>query len=218
MSHGGRPPSLPPDVRDLLAKEDWAGISRRLAGYAAYRLRNVRFRTGLSDDVAKGWQADDIAAEAIYRVLSGQRKWNPKVPLEKFLRRVVYGLVRHLRSSMDNQLLTRHPHGDGAEELHDRAEHQAALHDLHGILPWQPDSPERGVIGPEDGSPADRLERLIAALKRSGDREAADEAEKMWGSGETRARYSSDGSEAGRMHTYNVMKRIRRAARRLERR
>ena len=146
MNHGGRPPSLPPDVRDLLEKADWPGISRRLTGYAAHKVRNVAWRTGLRVDLARAWQPYDIAAEAICRVLSGQRRWNPEVPLEKFLRRIVDGLVNHLKTSLDNQLLRRFPYGDGAEELHDRAEHHAARHDLHCVLPWQPRSPERGVI------------------------------------------------------------------------
>src|SRR5437867_1938932 len=102
MSHGGRPPSLPPHVRELPEKHDWEGISRRLTGYAAHKVRNVAWRTGLSGDLPKGWEAYEIAAEAIYRVLSGQRKWNPQVPLEKFLRRIVDGLVSHLKTSLDN--------------------------------------------------------------------------------------------------------------------
>jgi hypothetical protein len=104
-------------VKELL-NTDWKETGLRLAGYAAFRARNLAWRTGRSDSLAKGLMPDDIAAQAILSVISGERSWDPeKGPLLPFLKRVVDSLLNHLAESSDNRRV---------EPLF--SEHEEALH------------------------------------------------------------------------------------------
>jgi len=69
----------------------------KLAAYAAFRSRNLSWRTGSEVALAKGLMPEDIAAQAIASVIAGERKWEPqRGPLLPFLRRVVDSLLNHL--------------------------------------------------------------------------------------------------------------------------
>jgi hypothetical protein len=94
-------------VKELL-NNDWKETGIRLAGYAAFRARNLTWRTGCSEALAKGLMPDDIAAQAILSVISGERNWEPeRGPLLPFLKRVVDSLLNHLAESNDNRRVQR---------------------------------------------------------------------------------------------------------------
>jgi len=66
----------------------------KLAAYAAFRSRNLYWRTGSDVALAKGLMPEDIAARAIVSVIGGERKWEPeRGPLLPFLKRVVDSLL-----------------------------------------------------------------------------------------------------------------------------
>jgi hypothetical protein len=89
-------------VRELL-KVNWKETGIRLAGYAAFRARNLAWRTGSTEALARGMMPDDIAAQAILAVISGERNWEPdRGPLLPFLKRVVDSMLNHLAESQDN--------------------------------------------------------------------------------------------------------------------
>lgn len=116
MAKNGAPPVLVIErivrssldtIKELL-KIDWKETSIRLAGYASFRARNLGWRTGRTDALAKGLMPDDIAAQAILSVISGERAWEPdRGPLLPFLKRVVDSLMNHLAESNDNSRLER---------------------------------------------------------------------------------------------------------------
>jgi DNA-directed RNA polymerase specialized sigma24 family protein len=89
-----------------LVEADWKDIGVRLAGYASWKARNAAWRCGGSAVLAGGRTAEDIASEAILKVLAGDRGWDPdRGPLLPYLRRVVDSLLSHLALSADNRLV-----------------------------------------------------------------------------------------------------------------
>ena len=65
------------DVHRELADADWADIGIRLTAYASWKARTLRWRLG-RDALPAGKSAEDLAADAIVKVLSGERAWEPQ--------------------------------------------------------------------------------------------------------------------------------------------
>lgn len=109
-------------VKELLAI-DWKEVGIKLAGYAAFRARNLSWRTGSGVALAKGLMPDDVAAQAILSVISGDRTWEPeRGPLLPFLKRVVDSLLNHLAESSDNRRVEGIASSIDGIEAADRAE------------------------------------------------------------------------------------------------
>jgi DNA-directed RNA polymerase specialized sigma24 family protein len=125
------------DVQRELRRVDWADVGIRLTAYATWKARNLHWRTGRTDVLAGGKTPEDLASEAILKVLEGERAWDPnRGPLLPYLEGVVDSLMSHLAASLDNRLQ------ESWSESHDRAGE-----------------------GPVVGDPAERLERLRALLR-----------------------------------------------------
>ena len=62
------------DVVKELLRVDWAETGMKLAAYAAFRSRNLSWRTGSEVALAKGLMPEDIAAQAIASVIAGERE------------------------------------------------------------------------------------------------------------------------------------------------
>src|SRR5262249_12373637 len=151
------------DVVKELLRVDWGETGMKLAAYAAFRSRNLSWRTGSDVALAKGLMPDDIAAQAIVSVIGGERKWEPeRGPLMPFLKRVVDSLLHHLALSADNRRIERLFQDDTSPY---DAEHMAFRDGDQG--PW----PRR----PADFNVADsfefkcdadeRIEQLVEAAK-----------------------------------------------------
>jgi len=83
------------DVQRELADADWADIGIRLTAYASWKARTLRWRLG-REPLPPGRTAEDVAADAIVKVLSGERAWEPqRGPLLAYLRGVVDSLISH---------------------------------------------------------------------------------------------------------------------------
>src|SRR3954465_10070116 len=92
------------DVRREFDRVDWADIGVRLTAYATWKARNLRWRTGRPDALAGGKTPEDLAADAILKVLGGERAWDPgRGPLLRYLEGVVDSLLSHLAASADNR-------------------------------------------------------------------------------------------------------------------
>lgn len=95
-------------ARSRLREADWADIGIRLTAYAVWKARNYRWRTGEAAVLAAGNTPEDVARDAIVKVLDGTRAWDPaRGPLFPFLQRVVDSLMSHLAASSDNAVLER---------------------------------------------------------------------------------------------------------------
>ena len=125
------------DVQRELRRVDWADIGIRLTAYATWKARNLRWRTGRADVLAGGKTPEDLAAEAILKVLAGERAWDPaRGPLLPYLHGVVDSLMNHLAASPDNRI-------------------QETWSDAHGESAGQPESTT---------DPEERIDRLRDAL------------------------------------------------------
>ena len=128
--------------RSELLNADWRDIGIRLTAYASWKARNLQWRSGRTDSLAAGKTAEDLAADAILKVIEGTRVWDPgRVPLLTFLQRVVDSLVSHLSESADNRLQTSwrsnppdldaqpNPNHDSGHDAEGKIDHlRAALH------------------------------------------------------------------------------------------
>jgi DNA-directed RNA polymerase specialized sigma24 family protein len=81
-----------------LRDADWAELLPRLTAYATYRLWRVGWAEG-RDAAPATAQVQDVVNEAIDRCLTGDRKWNPAVNLETFLRGVVKSVISTAKKS-----------------------------------------------------------------------------------------------------------------------
>lgn len=205
-SEGGGGPSL--DVVKQLLRVDWRETGMKLAAYAAFRSRNLSWRTGSDVALAKGLMPDDIAAQAIVSVIGGERKWEPeRGPLLPFLKRVVDSLLNHLALSADNRRIERLSQNDRSPY---RAERIAFRNDDEGPSPRCP--AEFNVTDPSDSeSDADeRIERLVEAAKAAP--ELAEVLNAILDFDEARPRLIALRIGKPVNHVNNCLKRLRRLA------
>lgn len=130
------------ETRRRLREADWADLGIRLTAYATWKARNYRWRTRQVWALAAGKTPEDVAREAIAKVLDGTRAWQPhRGPLLPFLQGIVDSLMSHLAASADNAII---------EPLHD------AL--LDAVASREPD----------DAEGADLIDRLRRVLEQHG--------------------------------------------------
>jgi DNA-directed RNA polymerase specialized sigma24 family protein len=194
-----------------LQEADWKTIGIRLAAYARWKARNLRWRTGQTDELAKGKTPEDIAAEAIEKVLNGTRVWDPqaKPDLLEYLKGVVDSDLSHLAVSEDNVRQRRLWENEEGEELRDKAEFEALRHDLSGVVTQQPANPEDAAGGSDEDTEEKRIDQLFASV--SGDRELTEVLELML-EGETKPQGIAERLQTSVTDIYNRLKRIRRRA------
>jgi DNA-directed RNA polymerase specialized sigma24 family protein len=126
------------EIQRELQRVDWADVGVRLAAYATWKARNLQWRTGRTDILAGGKTPEDLAADAILKVLAGERAWDPsRGALLPYLEGVVDSLMNHLAASLDNRSQER----------------------------WS-DSHDVAADGPAAADAEDRIARLRAALRR----------------------------------------------------
>ena len=201
------------DVVKELLRVDWAETGMKLAAYAAFRSRNLSWRTGSEVALAKGLMPEDIAAQAIASVIAGERKWEPqRGPLLPFLRRVVDSLLNHLALSSDNRRIERLAQDEASSYGGERI----AFHD-GAAGPWP--------LGPEDFDAAgsseseydadERIDRLAEAAK--GTPELAEVLNAILEFNEARPRLIALRIGKPVNHVNNCLKRLRRLALKISR-
>ena len=123
---------MDPTVEQALRDVDWADIGVRLTGYAVWKARNLAWRLGRAELTLGARTPDDLAAEAILKVLSGERGWDPRRgPLLPYLQGVVDSLLSHAAEAPDvSRTLRVDPPAEAtpvaADEAEDRVEHLRA--------------------------------------------------------------------------------------------
>lgn len=100
-----------------MTEAEWDLILLRLGRYAIRVSRSLYWRTGSSEEIAGGETAASIVSEALKRVYSGERKWNPDTDpsIEKYLMDVIDSLLNHLAESADNTMFETLPEADPGE-------------------------------------------------------------------------------------------------------
>ncbi len=101
-----------------LSAVDWDQITLNLTDYALRKVRRLRWRTARADALPSGRTVEDLAHDAIAKVWSGERSWDPgtQPDLLHHLKGIVDSLVSHLVESPDHLLVRRFPEtGEGTE-------------------------------------------------------------------------------------------------------
>ena len=188
---------------------DWREIGIRLAGYTAFRARNLVWRTGSTEALAKGLMPGDIAAQAILSVISGERTWDPdRGPLLPFLKRVVDSLLNHLAESNDNRRVERLSLED-ADILPQEVTEYRRLSNDPPMIPRT--SPINAEVQSEPDDAADqKLQQLFAAAE--GKRELVEVLNAIIEFDEMRPRQVAIRIGKPVSHVNNCLKRLRRLA------
>ncbi len=93
---------MDPTVEQALRDADWADLGTRLTAYAVWKARNLAWRRGKGELALGARTPDDLAAEAILKVLSGERGWHPRRgALLPYLQGVVDSLLSHAAAAVD---------------------------------------------------------------------------------------------------------------------
>ena len=93
---------MDPTVEQALREVDWADLGVRLTAYAVWKARNLAWRHGRGELSLGARTPDDLAADAILKVLSGERGWDPRRgPLLPYLQGVVDSLLSHAAATPD---------------------------------------------------------------------------------------------------------------------
>jgi hypothetical protein len=197
--------------RQLGRGHDWRSIGVQLAAYASWKARNFRWRTGLDDALAQGSTPESVAAEAIAKVLGGERAWDAsRGPLLAHLKRVVDSLLFHLASSSDNRLQERLPDLRDDEQGVDRAEYAGGRHDVSGLMPGTLPDPENAVVERQESRAEARLAQLLLAVQHEPDLRAVLHAIVEHGDAKPAAIAARLGTQV--TDVYNRLKRLRRIA------
>ena len=93
---------MDPTVEQALREVDWADLGVRLTAYAVWKARNLAWRHGRGELSLGARTPDDLAADAILKVLAGERGWDPRRgPLLPYLQGVVDSLLSHAAAAPD---------------------------------------------------------------------------------------------------------------------
>ena len=113
-------------IFERLNAQDWENLSVRLERHAHWKVQRLGWVTGSGENpnLPKGMSAEDLAYQAIERVLTGTRSWNPdKEPdLFKLLCDVVDSLVSHLVNSEEHKERKNQVNGDFLYDYPDRGD------------------------------------------------------------------------------------------------
>jgi len=95
----------PPGVRDLLERHPWETTIPALVAYARGRIGYRSWGGQRGGSLPAGKEAEDVVYEAIEKVLSGRRSWDPeaKPDLVQFLKDVIESDVHHLAVGFENR-------------------------------------------------------------------------------------------------------------------
>jgi len=195
------------DPIEELLHIDWRETGIKLAGYAAFRARNLGWRTGSGAELAKGLMPDDIAAQAILSVVSGERKWDPeRGPLLPYLKLIVDSLLSHLAESHDNRNIERLL----PDDAHGPPEEQRKIWSEDDEIPASSATSLYGAEVDQDDTGARKIQRLIDAAQAKP--ELAEVLRAILDFDEARPRHIAVRIRKPVTHVNNCLKRLRRLA------
>jgi DNA-directed RNA polymerase specialized sigma24 family protein len=195
-----------------LHQVDWNTIGIQLAGYARWKARRLRWRSGRAEDLAKGKTPEDVAAEAIEKALNGTRALNLETneDLLNCLKSIVDSDINHLVQSADNLRQRPVSENQDGEELRDKMEFAAAHDNYNELISQQPSSPEDHLVHIDEQEAERRIDSLLKSL--AGEKDLMEVLEAML-EGEAKPKDIADRLKTSVFDINNRLKRIRRHAR-----
>jgi DNA-directed RNA polymerase specialized sigma24 family protein len=86
---------VPPNVRGLLEAHDWGETTGQLVVYTLRKARRLYWQGIRDGDMPEGKEAYDVVQDAIYQLISGERRWDPDIQPDLFA---------HLQGIIDSKL------------------------------------------------------------------------------------------------------------------
>lgn len=205
------PSKITPTDLAKLQQVDWKTIGIQLAGYARWKARRLRWRTGGAEDLAKGKTPEDIAAEAIEKALDGTRALNFETNNELLdcLKSIVDSDINHLAHSADNIRQGTGLQNQDGEELRDKMEFEAVRQNYNDLISQQPSDPGEQIIKSDEQEAEGRIDSLFKSLS---DEKALTEVLEAILEGETKPKDIAERLGASVSDINNRLKRIRRHA------
>jgi DNA-directed RNA polymerase specialized sigma24 family protein len=202
---------MTPAAFKKLQEADWKTIGIQLAAYARWKARNLHWRTGRTEDLAKGKTPEDVAVEAIEKALDGTRALNLEAhdDLLDCLKSIVDSDINHLVKSADNFRQRRPRENEDGEELHAKFEFEAAHHNYNELISQQPGDPGDHVAKLDEREAEGRIDRLLQTLA---DEKDLMEVLEVMLEGETKPKDIADRLKTSVSDINNRLKRIRRQA------
>ncbi len=194
-----------------LQQVDWKTIGIQLAGYARWKARRLHWRTGGSEDLAKGKTPEDIAAEAIEKALDGTRALNFETNNELLdcLKSIVDSDINHLAHSADNIRQRSGLQNQNGEELRDKIEFEAVRQNYNDLISQQPSDPGEQIVKSDEQEAERRIDSLFKSLS---DDKCLTEVLEAILEGETKPKDIADRLKTSVSDINNRLKRIRRHA------
>jgi hypothetical protein len=195
----------------ILQEADWKTIGIQLAAYARWKAGNLHWRTGRGGDLAKGKAPEDVAAEAIEKVLDGTRALNLQETddLLNCLKSVVDSDIYHLAKSADNVRQNRFRENQDGNELYDKMEFEAARHNYNDLISQQPVDPADHDAKLDEQQAEGRIDGLLESL--ADEKDLMEVLEVMF-EGETKPKDIAERLKASVSDINKRLKRIRRQA------
>lgn len=103
---------------EQMQEEELARLIKVLGFYTLKESRKLFFRTGRSGEMPSGYDVESVVNEAFTRVLTGQRRWDPKQDpdFKKYLMNVIDSILSHLATGKDNEMLRGAANAEGDED------------------------------------------------------------------------------------------------------
>lgn len=200
---------MPEDTaREALAQmseEELTELILHLGRYALRESSRLRWRTGNPVELPGGETVESIVSLALEKVLSGERRWNPRSSpeIKKYLMDVIDSLLNHLATGKENVMFTTASPASDHEETASRSDprEQGA-----GWLARREESPEAALLRKEEEEIGDRAIGMLMEESRA-DPVLARVLEAML-SGEEKAGRIAEVVGVEVKEVYNAMKRL----------
>ena len=155
----------------LLEAADWKDITLRLTYYAYWKASKYTWKSRNPGQLPKGKTPEDVVCEAIEKVLSGVRNWNPdKYPnLFIHLKKIIDSDLHHLVNSAEHKKSIRIPEEyhemsieSDHEEMHSEKTSTASVSAMM-------ENPEELIITQEDEKFVEQVKNEFYAMVKGDD-------------------------------------------------
>jgi hypothetical protein len=160
------------EVLNFLESANWDHIILELTRYAIWQARKHTWSSGDPSILPKGNTPQDMALNAIKKVWSGQREWDPKKypDLLLHLKWVVKSDINHLSESLEHEKVSR-LHVFQSDETLDSDHNEISPKSLSPTYEMAPNPEEELILSEKRKGEKHLLERLHASVRGDDDLE-----------------------------------------------
>jgi DNA-directed RNA polymerase specialized sigma24 family protein len=203
---------------ELLQKQDWADLGKRLVEYGARKAWSYKWRDGGNWELIAGITVADLAQEVIEKTIEGRRKWDPnKGELWPWLKAQLRSEMNHLYHSEAHKYEAAVPESEGAdagEGVIGDIQYDETKADGLVVMGSSIPEPEKALLAKERQEWIEqRADDVFQAV--GGDQELEEMVEAILNGCEPKPRYLADELKVPRTNINNRQKRLKRHASKL---